>query len=375
MNNSRYWQAKKATFIGAVVNIILALMKLTGGFFWNSHALIADGVHSLSDLMIDMMVVIASKYGSQVADDSHPYGHQRIETAATLLLALFLILAGFGICWDAIEEIIRASTDIPKPAALSIAIFSIFANEILFYYTRHVAQKIQSPLLIANAWHHRSDALASLVVSAGILGSLLGYHFFDTLAAVFVGLMIIKMGIQYGWGSVKELVDTAVDNETLSRIEHIILAVDGVEKIHQLRTRFMGKDILIDVHILVAPTISVSEGHYIALQVHQSLLKSFEKINDVIVHVDPEEDEITSPALLLPSRKFLEDGFIKPLQREFPNLIDCTIHYLDGVLLLDLILDKTQDSMLKQLQSRVCADLQNYACIKRVRVLSSTAII
>lgn len=214
---ARYLQAKKITLIGAVVNAILGFIKLIGGLFFHSHALVADGIHSFSDLFTDLMVVFASKYGSQDADASHPYGHQRIETAATLLLALLLILAGAGIAWDSIHEIIRGSHDYPGWVTLPIALLSVFANEILFHWTYHVGKRIQSSLVIANAWHHRSDAASSIVVSLGLIGTLLGFIYLDAVAAVIVAFMIIKMGISYGWGSVKELIDTAVDSETLKK--------------------------------------------------------------------------------------------------------------------------------------------------------------
>ncbi len=265
------------------------------------------------------MVVFASKYGSQDADDSHPYGHQRIETAATLMLALLLILAGIGIAWDSLDEILHGSHDKPGWIALPIALLSIVANEILFHYTRHVGTSIQSALVLANAWHHRSDAASSIVVAIGLIGTLFGFIYLDALAAIIVGFMIVKMGWSYGWNSVKELVDTAVDPKLLAQIEQTIQAVDGVEKIHQLRSRLMGGDILIDVHILVAPHISVSEGHYIAQHVHRTLVKKFMRVKDVIVHVDPEDDEITCPSFNLPSREVLQKNSCWPGNKIIPN--------------------------------------------------------
>ncbi|ASQ46889.1 cation diffusion facilitator family transporter [Legionella clemsonensis] len=333
----RYLQAKKVTLIGAVVNAILGLIKLVGGSFFHSHALVADGIHSFSDLFTDLMVVFASKYGSQDADASHPYGHQRIETAATMLLALLLILAGIGIAWDSINEIISGSHDYPDWIALPIALLSVLANEMLFHWTHHVGKRIQSSLVIANAWHHRSDAASSIVVSLGLIGTMLGFLYFDAVAAVIVAFMIIRMGMSYGWGSVKELIDTAVDPEILKKIESIIQAVHGVERIHQLRSRLMGGDVLIDVHILVSPYISVSEGHFIAQHVHQALVNQMKRVKDVTVHVDPEDDEISCPSLHLPSREDLQQQFIIHWQKDYPELLNWTIHYLDGALTIDLI--------------------------------------
>lgn len=363
----RYQQAKRVTLIGAMVNALLGLVKLVGGFLYHSHALVADGVHSFSDLITDIMVLFASKFGSQDADDTHPYGHQRIETAATLMLALLLILAGAGIAWDAIDELIYAAHTRPNWLALPIALLSIAANEILFHYTKYVGQNIQSALVIANAWHHRSDAASSVVVALGLIGSLFGLVYLDAVAAIIVGLMIVKMGINYGWNSVKELVDTAVDPQTLAQIEKIIQSVDGVEKIHQLRSRFMGSDILIDVHILVAPYISVSEGHYIAQHVHQALINQLERVKDVTVHVDPEDDEISCPSLHLPNRNFLEQQLLKVWQQTHPCLQNWTIHYLDGKMILDLFCSDEQNQQLA-LQKQIANDLISHEAIKEVRI-------
>lgn len=365
MSQERYEQAKKTTLIGAAVNALLGLIKVIGGFFFHSHALIADGVHSFSDLITDVMVVFASKYGSQDADLSHPYGHQRIETAATLLLALLLILAGAGIAWNSVDELLSGNLVKPSNLALAIAIVSILANEALFHYTFKVGERIQSPLVITNAWHHRSDAASSVVVAIGLLGSLFGFAYWDAFAAIIVGIMIIKMGVNYGWSSVKELVDTAVEPAMLAQIEAIIKSVDGVQKVHQLRSRSMGADILIDVHIIVSPFISVSEGHYIAQHVHRTLIQQLSAVKDVTVHVDPEDDELSCPSFPLPNRKTIEANLILAWQRDFPELLDWTLHYLDGKLIIDLyVKDFRQEDALKQ---RVENDLQDNKEIYQVR--------
>ncbi|MFZ4077599.1 MAG: cation diffusion facilitator family transporter [Legionellaceae bacterium] len=341
----RYQTAKRVTFIGAFINAILGFIKLIGGVYFHSHALIADGFHSFSDLVTDTMVVFASKYGSQAADESHPYGHQRIETAATFLLALLLILTGIALAWHSITEIITADHTKPNPLALPIAIFSILANEGLYHYTHMIGKRIDSPLLITNAWHHRSDAASSIVVLIGLLGSFFGLIYFDAAAAILVGMMIIHMGFTYAWNSINELVDTGVKPDQLAIIESIIKDVDGVKKIHQLRSRMMGSDIFVDVHVLVAPFLSVSEGHFIAQNVHQSLMKKCEHVRDVTVHIDPEDDEISSPSSHLPSRKTLE-SLLTPLKLDYPCLDSWIIHYIDGQVVLDLILTEPTDQSL-----------------------------
>ena len=363
MTDNRYQQAKKVTLIGALVNALLGLIKLIGGVFFHSHALVADGVHSFSDLITDVMVLFASKYGSQVADDSHPYGHQRIETAATLLLALLLILAGAGIAWDALSDLLSHISQQPDWVALPIALLSVLANELLFHYTQYVGKKIKSALIIANAWHHRSDAAASVVVTLGLIGSLLGFIFLDAIAAVIVGFLIIKMGLNYGWNSVKELVDTAVEPSVLEKIEGIIQTINGVKKIHQLRSRLMGGDILIDVHILVSPYLSVSEGHYIAQHVHHALMEQFKRVKDVIVHVDPEDDEDHCPSLHLPNRALLEQTLLLPWQQAFPAITHWVLHYLESAIEIDLIYTGTMD--IKPLTDRIHQDLAEYPMLTR----------
>jgi cation diffusion facilitator family transporter len=367
--HDRYWQAKKVTLIGALVNALLGIVKLIGGIFYHSHALVADGVHSFSDLITDVMVLFASKYGSLDADDSHPYGHQRIETAATLFLSLLLALAGFGIAWDALDELFNGVSTIPNWLSIPVICISIISNEILFHYTQRIGRRINSKLIIANAWHHRSDAGSSIVVLIGLIGSLAGFAYLDSIAAVIVGLMIIKMGWDYGWNSVKELVDTAVNPELLVQIEQIIQQVAGVQKIHQLRSRFMGSDVLIDVHIMVSPKISVSEGHYIAQHVHNALVDQIESVKDVIVHVDPEDDEICSPSLHLPSRKVLQEQLLHEVHIDYPQILFWNVHYLDGTMSIDIACDEYFNQW-SELHKRVVLALNLQEDITKVRLFS-----
>lgn len=369
MQQDRYWQAKKVTILGAVSNALLGIIKLLGGYFFHSHALVADGVHSLSDLITDAMVLFASKYGSLDADASHPYGHQRIETAATLLLSLLLIVAGLGIAWDSLYDMIHSSYHMPNWLTLPIICISIMSNETLFHYTLHIGKRINSKLITANAWHHRSDAASSLVVLIGLIGSIAGYSYLDAAAAIIVGLMIVKMGWDYAWNSVKELVDTAVSPELLARIEEVIQNVDGVEKIHQLRSRSMGEDVLIDVHILVSPRISVSEGHYIAQHVHHALIAQIESVNDVIVHVDPEDDETSCPSLHLPSRKVLQELLANEVRIDFPQILFWNLHYLDGTIGIDIVCDEGFTQW-QELRERVILALKLQSDIVEVRLFS-----
>lgn len=336
----RYGAAKKITLIGAFNNALLAVIKIIFGIIGFSHALIADGVHSIADLLTDGLVLAAAKFGSRSADYDHPYGHQRIETAATVALAVLLILAGIGIMLDASEHLMHGVVEKPKSYVLLIALFSVITNEILFHYTLRVAKKTSSQLLRANAWHHRSDAAASLVVLIGVAGAMLGFHFLDAVAAIIVSLMIIKMGFGLAWSCVRELVDTGVEPEVLAEINAAILRVPGVKMIHQLRTRRMGDNILADVHVIVAPEITVSEGHYIATKVHHTLMHDVPNVSDVTVHIDPENDEENVVNINLPDRvKIIEK--LSEVWKNCPGYAEIkkiNLHYLAGRVSVEVVL-------------------------------------
>lgn len=353
--HARATEAQNVTIIGAIINSLLGVIKLLGGALFYSHALIADGVHSLADLVADAMVFFASKYGSQDADADHPYGHQRIETAATLMLSLLLLFAGFGIAWDSFRDIMSGIHHTPQWFTIPIAILSIIANEWSYLYTRRVGLRIKSDLIIANAWHHRADALASVVVLMGLVGSLVGFVFLDAIAAIIVAIMVAKLGFTYGLNSIKELIDTAVEPTVISSIEKIIHQVEGVIKIHQLRTRSMGQDIFVDVHIQVSPFISVSEGHYTAQHVHRKLIASLPHIKDVTVHVDPEDDETISPSHTLPSRKTIEQNLLLAWKEQYPAIDSWILHYIDGQLIIDLLCT----GPVPELQKHLAEDLYN----------------
>lgn len=330
--NERYSYAKKVTIVGGVCNAFLGIVKLVFGYLGSSHALLADGVHSLSDLLTDGLVLIASKYGSQAADDDHPYGHQRIETAATFFLSLLLVVVGVAIFYDGLKHVLYDNHDELGYDILVVAIISIGINELLFHYTISAGKKIGSKLLIANAWHHRSDAASSAVVCVGVGGNMLGFVYFDPLAASLVGILIVKMGWKLGWRSMSELIDTSVDVKLLDKIKNIINTTPGVVELHQLRTRFMGGAIFVDVHLIVGSKLSVSEGHYIGQAVALNLRRNVNLISDVTVHIDPEDDERVNPSVALASRSELMPQLHALWQslKGYDGLREIVIHYLDG---------------------------------------------
>lgn len=332
---------QRVTLVGALVNVVLSVVKIVIGLAAQSQSLVADGLHSVSDLMSDGLVYVAAHHAGQGPDSDHPYGHGRFETAATLGLGIFLVLIALGISWDAVTRLFSPEKLLhPGPMALYAAIFSILANEALYHYTTRAARRIKSDMLQANAWHHRSDAVSSIVVLVGVAGTMAGLPYLDAIAAVAVGLMVAKIGWDLGWPAFQELVDEGLDEERLETIREIILSIGGVDSIHMLRTRKMGGEASADVHVLVAPWISVSEGHMISQLVTDKLREEVEEITDVTVHIDPEDDEIAIPCRGLPLRPEAEALLARQWQDfpEYGKKKRLVLHYLAGKIEVDLYL-------------------------------------
>ncbi|MCK5002757.1 MAG: cation transporter [Gammaproteobacteria bacterium] len=326
-------EINRVTWWGFFVNLILSAIKIIGGIVGQSQSLLADGLHSLSDLASDAMVLVAAKHAGEEADDDHPYGHGRFETLATVGLGLFLIVVAIGIAFDAAHRVFDEEVQqVPHYFTLAIALFSILSNEGLYHFTHRVGLRINSKMLIANAWHHRSDAISSIVVLVGIAGAQMGMPILDPIAAVIVALMIAKIGYDLSYHSVRELVDTALDPEIVEQIKAKILENEDVLELHMLRTRRMGHTALVDVHILVQPKLSVSEGHHISEAVEKSLIESFDDINDVTVHIDPENDEQEAHCRNLPLRSELIIALNNAWSKvpELKPIDDITLHYLQG---------------------------------------------
>ncbi|MDM8564131.1 cation diffusion facilitator family transporter [Candidatus Halobeggiatoa sp. HSG11] len=331
----RYITIRNVTLVGVLGNVLMTIIKLGAGFYGKSQALIADGLHSLSDLISDGVVLVAAKYGTANADIDHPYGHARFETLATVIIGALLIMVAIGMFIDASRRLIAPDLLLhPSKITLFVATLSILVKEALYQYTTHIAKKINSNLLQANAWHHRSDAISSVIVLIGIAGSIYGFPWLDAVAAIGVSFMIAHVGWSLGWGGVSELVDTGLDSQQLANIKQIIKSTDGVVALHELRTRKMGgTNILIDVHIIVNSRITVSEGHQIGEKVRSNLENEIKNIKDVLVHIDPENDERTSNTNLnLPSRAEI----MKRLQQEIVSIEYINLHYLSGKIIVDV---------------------------------------
>ena len=371
---SRYQETRRVTLIGAAINILLSILKIVFGVVGHSQALIADGLHSLSDLASDGVVLLAAKAGSRDADEEHPYGHARIETVATVIMGILLLAVAIGIAVDAVKRIMEPSLLLhPGVLALSIAAVSVITKEVLFHYTLRTAKRMRSELLRANAWHHRSDAISSIVVLAGIAGSMAGMALMDAISAMIVALMITKISWDLGWRGIRELVDTGLEPDRLEAIRRLILSVDGVSALHMLRTRRMGANALVDVHILVSPQISVSEGHQISESVRRRLIVEVEEIEDVLVHIDPEDDQKGPPNLDLPARSEVATWLQECCQDvdEGYHVSQVNLHYLNGKVYAEVYLPLSLVEDIGQAQSvaqRIARAAEQKDYIRRVQV-------
>lgn len=337
----RFGAIRHVTVVGAVVNAVLTVIKLGFGYFAHSQALIADGLHSLSDLTSDFLLLFAAHHATRDADEDHPYGHGRIETVFGILQGSILGAFALGIGYDAGQRLFEPERLLqPAPIALIVAAISVLTKEALYRYTIRAARRLRSNMLRGNAWDHRSDAISSVIVIVGVAGTLAGLPYLDALAAVGVALMILKVSLGLIWQSLRELIDTALDAREVARIRGKILQVGGVRRMHMLRTRKSGGDALVDVHIQVDPTLSVSEGHQIGEKVRGDLITEIEEVADVTVHIDPEDDESSSPCDHLP----LRDELLPALRQQWhalpaaAEIEDVTLHYLDGAIQVEVVL-------------------------------------
>lgn len=354
-------QAQHVTLVGMIIDIILGTLKIIFGLFSHSYALIADGLHSFSDALTDVLVIAITRYSRLEPDEDHPYGHERFETLGTVFLGCLLIAVAGAMAWDSVTRLIAQSAfEIPTWPALVIAALSILAKELIFRYTYHIGKLIKSDLIIANAWHSRTDALSSIVVFIGIAGAMSGFSWLDAAAAVVVAIMIAKVGWDLSWDSIKELVDTAISPEETNELRQFIKQTPGIQNVHDLRSRHMGPDIILDVHLQVRPSISVSEGHQIGLFVTRRLKNEYSHIREVTFHIDAEDDDhngehVTSASLPL------RDEVISTLKDKWSDLIkleddqNINLHYLNNQISVEIFVDlndKLPDNLLELLKEQ-----------------------
>ncbi len=286
---------RSVTYLGMVVNVFLSLIKLAIGLLVSSLALVADGVHSLSDLVTDVAVVVGSHLGAKEPDRSHPYGHGRLETFSALLIAFVLIAVGGTMIHYATISIARNEVSVPHWAVMLAAVLSILAKEAIYQVTRKAAVTSHSTALYANAWHHRSDALSSVAVLIGYTTLYFGFDHGDQVAAIAVGLMIIYVGVKVIADSLRELTEGAVDPQTLQHVKDIMAADQAIRQWHRLRTRTVGREVFLDVHILVDPGLNVAAAHEISERLERALDEEIARPINITVHIEPDLPAFRKP--------------------------------------------------------------------------------
>lgn len=277
----------KTSWITVLVNVVLSAFKILAGVIGNSSAMIADGAHTLSDVLTTFVVLLGLKVSSKEADEEHPYGHEKYESVFAKILSILLLLTGVFIGYEAIKVLISGEFRKPKLIALIAAFLSIVIKEGMYWYTIKVARKIKSISMEADAWHHRSDAFSSIGTFMGILGAQLRFPALDPIAGIIVSFFVIKVGVGLYIKSVKELVDESASYDIVQKIKDIATAVDGVREIKNLKTRVFGNKIYVDIEILVDSHISVKSGHDIAEKVHDKLEIEMTDIKHCMVHIEP----------------------------------------------------------------------------------------
>lgn len=365
-------EAIRVTLIGMLIDVVLGVAKIVGGVLMQSFALISDGIHSLTDAFTDIFVIIVTRYAHAEADAEHPYGHGRFETLGTIAMGMVFFTTAGILLYDSYQRL-RDIETLPIPAAggIVLALVSIGAKEWIYQYTMRVAKRLNSSLLKANAWHSRSDALSSVAVLIGLIGARQGYAWMDTAAAVFVALIIAKIGWELCADSLKELVDTAVSREREQQLRRCILATEGIRGITSLRSRQSGGKIILEVRLLVDPRISVSEGHALGESVSRSLRGKFSDIGDVIVHIDPqshsEPSGLRAIAADTPERtaiiSLIRDAWQELLSDD--DIINIDLHYLDHGIEIDVTIVQNEVSplLVRQLEQSV-RDLDSIAGVR-----------
>ncbi len=370
---NRYTVATRSTLVSVFVNSLLSTIQIIIGFFSHSQSLIADGFHTLTDLFADFIVLGANRISRSKADANHPYGHARFETVASMVLGLLLIIAGLGMLFVAARKFADPSS-IPRvhQIALYVAVVVVISKEILFRYMVRVAKRMNSTMLMANAWHARADAASSVVVAFGIFGNLMGYVFLDPLAAALVGFMICRTGGKFAWNALSRLADGGLPPQELQAIEKTLKETPGVINIHNVRTRYMGDSVLVDAHLLVNSELTVSEAHLIAVNARKRVIAEHHAL-DALMHIDPEDDrdEDDNNFPDLPGR----DEIVAALGDIYAQFQpDLHIHYLHGEINLILLLEKQQlddDNHRKRIVEQLMSLKKRYPMLKSVRLITT----
>ncbi len=380
----------KVIIVGAVGNIVLSAIKFVGGVLGGSPALLNDAFHSLSDLATDGVALLTYKIGRMPRDPNHPYGHGKAESIGASFIGLCILLAGVSLAWVSWEFLqqpggngysLAAIFESVSPLATGktfleiaagLALLSIVIKEWLFRYTRRVGEQEKSPTLIANAWHHRSDAMSSIAALIGIGGALAGIPLMDPLAGIVVALMIAKSGIDIIREGVSDLMDTALEDNELKEIQDCAQEVPGVISLHDVRSRRVGGEVFIDLHVLVDPECSVTEGHHIGENLRKRLIHKFAEVEDILVHIDTEEPDGIEPVYPNDSLELrrLAAAALEPFaDRLTPTRL--RLHFHSGEVLVEVVLKPDFDFPAEQYASiarEVRETLQGIDQIKNARV-------
>jgi cation diffusion facilitator family transporter len=281
-------QIRNVTKLAIAINIGLCAVKVIVGLIGNSMSLISDGIHSLSDMTTDLMILIGVRLGSKEPDQKHPYGHGRLETLATGIIAIALLVVGTGMIYYAVADIAKGHIKSPHLPVLMVAILAMIAKESISRVTRTVAIRTHSAALYANAWEQRSDAFSSLAVIIGYILMKFGFSYGDQIATVVVGTMIMLVGLKVFGGCIDELAESAVDQDTIKQVESIISATPSIRQWHNLRTRLVGREVFLDMHILVDPDLNIAAAHEISARLEGALQEQITRPVNVTVHIEPD---------------------------------------------------------------------------------------
>ena len=285
---------RRVTNTGMVINILLSVAKGAVGWIAGSTALIADGIHSLSDMITDVAVLLGVHLGSRAPDVEHPYGHGRMETFASVFVSIALIIVGLGLVYQAGYSIVYHEESVPRAIVLVVAFVSVVSKEWLYQVTRKVARQTHSSAAYANAWHHRSDALSSVAVLLGVGSMYLGFGYGDELATVAVGIMIAMVGFGVLVDAASEFSERAADRDTREQITSILKASRNIRGWHKLRTRIVGREVFLDLHILVDPALSITTAHEVSEELESSLHEKIARPVNITVHIEPDVPELRS---------------------------------------------------------------------------------
>ncbi|MCP4680614.1 MAG: cation transporter [Deltaproteobacteria bacterium] len=283
---------RRVTGVGLAANLVLSAIKMAGGIWGSSQAVVADAVHSLSDCATDLAILFGVRYWSKPPDDDHPYGHQRIETIITISIGFFLAAVGFGLIYNAVTSFSEPRRETPGLVALAAALISIAVKEVLYRWTRAAGDRIRSSALVANAWHQRTDVLSSIPAALAVCASFYDPRlvFLDSIGSLLVSLFILHAAWRIVTPGVDQLTDRGADKKDIESIERAAMSIEGVREVHRIRTRFSGLGLRVDLHVLVDGTLSVSKGHDISELVQACLIETHSHVVDVVVHIEPNND-------------------------------------------------------------------------------------